>query len=249
MHEQATLNAKRGIVKLPRWTIVAAVLLALAIGALTACSVLRTRGATLIEFDIHQDLDLIRLSLFSEPPQFAIWLEDPASHRLQTVFVTYRSASGDWIGKTECPDALPRWFEVFGQETNSIGLPRFDNPAPDAVTGATPQTEHFTTSVEVEPGSRWICWIEVNLAGDFNDKYKAYNKEQKTVDLHFSGQPPLIYRAEITAVPGEQIVPELYGQSVLDNPPGETVQPLSDDVTTARDIFKAIDIRVIQHKY
>lgn len=234
--------------KLPRWTIIAALLPALAIGALTACSILRTRGPTLIEFDIHQDKNLILLSIFGEPPQFAIWLEDPVSHRLQTVFVTYRSASGDWIGKTECPAALPRWFEVFRQETNSTGLPTFDNPAPDAVTGATPQAEHFQIRVEVEPGSRWICWIEMNLAGDFSDKYKAYNKEQKTVDLHFSGQPPLVYRGEITVIPGEQIVPELYAQSVLNRPSGETVQPVSDDVTTARDIFKSIKIRVIRPK-
>ena len=234
--------------KLLRWTIVAALVLALVIVALTAYSILKTRGPTLIEFEIHQDKDLILLSVFGEPPQFAIWLEEPVSHRLQTVFVTYRSASGDWIGKTECPAALPRWFEVFREETNSTGLPSFDNPAPDAVTGATPQAEHFKISVEVEPGSRWICWIEMNLAGDFNDKYRAYNKEQKTVDSHLSGQPPLIYRGEITAIPGEQIVPELYGQSVLDSPKGETVQPVSDDVTTARDIFKSIGIRVIQPK-
>lgn len=242
------LNSRRGIVKLPRWTIIALLVPALSIGALTAHIILRTRGATLIEFDIHQDKDLILLSVFGEPPQFAIWLEEAVSHRLQTVFVTYRSASGDWIGKTECPAALPRWFEVFRQETNSTGLPTFDNPAPDAVTGATPQAEHFQIRVEVEPGSRWICWIEMNLAGDFNDKYRGHNKEEKTVDLHFSGQPPLVYRAEITAIPGKQIVPELYGQSVPDSPSGETVQPVSDDVTTARDIFKTIDIRVIRHK-
>ena len=219
------------------------------IALLIAQVILRPRGPTFIEFEIHQDKDLILLSLFGEPPQFAIWLEDPLSHRLQTVFVTYRSGSGDWIGKTECPAALPRWFEVFRQETNSTGLPAFDNPAPDAVTGATPQTEHFKTNFEVEPGSRWVCWIEMNLSGDFNDKYRGHNKEEKTVDLYFSGQPPLVYRGEITAIPGEQIVPELYGQSVLDSPAGETVQPVSDDVTTARDIFKSIEIRVIRHRH
>lgn len=232
--------------KLPRWTIIALLVPALSIGALTAHIILRTRGPTLIEFDIHQDKDLILLSVFGEPPQFAIWLEEAVNHRLQTVFVTYRSASGDWIGKTECPAALPRWFEVFRQETNSTGLPRFDNPAPDAVTGATPQAEHFQIRVEVEPGSRWICWIEVNLAGDLNKSYRGYNKKEKTVDVHLSGQPALVYRGEITAIPGKQIVPELYGQSVLDSPPGKTVQPVSDDVTTARDIFKSIKIRVIR---
>ena len=59
----------------------------------------------------------------------------------------------------------------------------------------------------------------------------------------------MIYRGEITAIPGEHVVPELYGQSVLDSPSGETVQPVSDDVTTARDIFKTIDIRVIRYRH
>ena len=243
-----TINVKWGIVKLPGWTIVVGLVLALLIVFLVAKVILPRRGRTLIEFEIHQDKDVILLSVFGEPPQFAIWLEDPISHRFQTVFVTYRSGSGDWIGKTSCPAALPRWFEVFGQETSSVGPPTFDNPAADAVTGATPQAEHFKISVEVEPDSRWVCWIEVNLAGDFNNKYRPYNKEQRTVDSHFSGQPPLVYSGEITAIPGERIVPQLYGQSALDNPAGQTVQPVSDDVTTAKDIFKAIEICVIRPK-
>ncbi|MHC4457472.1 MAG: hypothetical protein ACYS0I_10345 [Planctomycetota bacterium] len=128
--------------KLSRWKIVVGFLLAVLIVLLVAQLILQPRGPVLIEFEIHQDKDLILLSIFGEPPQFAIWLEDPATNRLQTVFVTYRSGSGDWIGKSSCPAALPRWFEVFGQETNSVGLPTFDNPVPDAVTGATPQAEH-----------------------------------------------------------------------------------------------------------
>lgn len=209
-------------------------------------TVQQSGGCVVIEFDVHQDMDLIRLSLIGEPPQFAIWLEDAVSHRLQTVFVTHRSGSGQWAGKVECPAALPRWFEVFREETNSTTLPTIDNPAPIAVTGATPQTEHFKASVVVERGSRWICWLEMNLAGDFNDAYPDHDKEKKYVDVHLSGQPPLIYRGEITAIPGEKIVPVLYGQSAPDRAPGGTIEPVSDDVTTARHIFKALGIRVAE---
>ena len=203
-------------------------------------------GRTLIEFDIRQDIELSLLTAFAEPAQFAIWLEEPVSHRLQTVFVTYRSGSGDWLGTADRPSSLPRWFEVFQEETNSPGLPSLDNPAPIAVTGATPQEEHFTTSVEVKPGSRWLCWIEVNLSGDFNSDYQQYDEKAKTSDEDFCGQPALIYRGEITAIPGIQIVPELYGQSVLNSPDGKTVQPVSNGVTTAKGIFKSIKIRVIK---
>jgi hypothetical protein len=201
---------------------------------------------TLLEFDIHQNEDLILLTSFAEPPQFAIWLEDPETHQLKTIFVTYRSATGDLVGKHECPGCLPRWFEVFEQETGKVGYPTQDDPAPTAVTVPTPQDEHFKIRYEVKPGSKWICWLEMNLAGDFNEKYQEYDPEQKIIDWDFSGQPSLIYRTEITAIPGRQFIPELYGKAVLNSPTSQTVQPITDDITTAKDIFKSIKINVIQ---
>jgi len=203
-------------------------------------------GRTLLEFDIHQDMNLILLTTFAEPPQFAIWLEDPVTGQLKTIFVTYRSATGDMVGKAECPACLPRWFEVYEQETGKVGYPTQDNPAPAAVTVPTPQDEHFKITYEIQPGSKWICWLEMSLAGDFNEKYQEYDSEAKTVDWDFSGQPSLIYRAEITAVPGNQFVPELYGKVVLNSPDNQAVQPVTDDITTAKDVFKPIKISVIQ---
>jgi len=201
-------------------------------------------GPVLIEFEIHQDMGLIRQSLFGEPPQFAIWLEDAASHRLQTVFVTYRSGYGEWVGKVKCPAALPRWFEVFKSETGSKELPDFDSPASDAVTGATPVVEEFKTTVEFPFGGKWICWIEMNLSGDFNEAYRAHDIERRKVDVYFSGQPALVYRGRVTALPGEKVRPELYGESVLGSDGGVKIQPVSEGVTTAKDIFKTIEIRV-----
>ena len=235
--------------KLLRWIIVAVLVLVLLI--LVTRSVLRppgqavsqAGGRTVLEFDIHQDKDLIVITPFSEPPQLAIWLEEPVSHKLQTVFVTYRSATGDMVGKAECPACLPRWFEIYEQETGTVGLPTQDSPAPEAVTGATPQEENFKIRYEVKPGSRWICWLEMNLAGDFNEKYQEYDPEAKTVDWDYDGQPSLIYRAEITATPGKEFVPQLYGQANLE---GQIVRPVSDDVITARDVFKSIKIRVVR---
>ncbi|MHC4395339.1 MAG: hypothetical protein ACYS1A_06750 [Planctomycetota bacterium] len=240
--------------KLSRWLVIAVLVSAVLLVIVPACRIKKeltevvsqSTGPVLIEFDIRQDMELPLRTPFNEPAQFAIWLEEPVSGRLQTIFVTYRSATGDWVGTAQRPGALPRWFEVFRQETNSSGLPNFDNPASDAVTGATPQQECFKTSIAVAPGSRWICWIEVNLAGDFNAKYKAQDEVAKTVDWDFVGQPALIYRAQITAKPGEKVVPQLYGQSVLNSPDGQTVQPVSDDVTTAKRIFKTIEISVIR---
>ena len=86
----------------------------------------------------------------------------------------------------------------------------------------------------------------MNLAGDFNEKYQERNEKEKTVDWDFVGQPALVYRGQIKAVPGEQIAPELYGQSGLNSPDGKTIQPVSDGVTTAKNIFRAINIRVVE---
>jgi len=207
-------------------------------------TIYRTQGRVMLEFDIHQNPDAILFSAFGEPPQFAIWLEDSQTGHLQTVFVTYRSATGDWVGKVECPDALPRWFEVYKQEMNTTTLPRLNaSSAIIAVTGATPQAEHFKIRAEVPPGSDWICWIEVNLAGDFNAAYRQYDEDLQTVDIHFSGQPALVYRGKIHAVTGEEVEPELYGQSSVENP---VVRPVSTGVTTAKDIFQSIHIRAIK---
>ena len=205
-------------------------------------------GPVLIEFEIRQDLDLIKHSLFGEPPQFAIWLEDAVSGLLQTVFVTYRSGYGEWVGKVECPAALPRWFEVFKAETGSTELPNFDRHAPDAVTGATPRVEEFKTTARVPYESKRICWIEMNLSGDFNETYRDHDIEQKKVDVYFSGQPALVYRGRIIAVAGEEVRPVLYGQSIPTSEGVAVIQPVSKGVTTAKDIFKIIEVRVISTK-
>jgi len=198
-----------------------------------------------IKFEITQDLETISLSLFGEPPQFAIWLEDAVTGDFQTVYVTYRSGTGDWEGKADCPAALPRWFQIYKQESNTTTLPTMDNPVPDAITGATPTQQQFRAGAQVPAGSRWICWIEMNLSGDFNHKYQEYNEIEQTVDWHFSGQPPLIYRAEITAIPSQTASAKLFGQSIPYSTAENIIEPVSEDITSAKDVFKSIEIRVL----
>jgi hypothetical protein len=197
-----------------------------------------------LEFSIRQDMQLIRESIFGEPPQFAIWLEDLETNKLKTVFVTYRSGSGDWAGKTECPAALPRWFEVFEVEFDYPGYPDLLFTVPDAITGATPQIESIRSSIQVELESRWIYWVEMNLSGDFNDYYKDHDMKKRKVDIDLSGQPALIWRGEIHAIPGEINLPVLYGQSLPYDPNQNTIQPVSPNVTTAKSVFKKIEAHV-----
>ena len=222
-------------------------MLSLAIAAAPSCGRRSgRRDRVRLEFRLRQNTDLILFSDFGEAAQVAAWLEDPATGRLRTVAVTRRSARGEWKGKSECPAALPRWFEVYRRETGRKGLPTPQSPAPDAVSRATPKAERFTWTAEVEPGSRWVCWIEVNISADFNQAFPQLDEATQRMDTHFSGQPSLLYRAELAAVPGARVVPKLHGRTVPDTETGKTTRDLKG-ITTAKDILTSLEIRAVAH--
>ncbi len=225
------------------WGVAGLFLLLVLIGGLVIFS---TYGRTLIQINIHQNKELIYLSTFAEPPQFAIWLENPINHKYQTVFVTSRAGVGDWEGKANVPVALPKWFKLF--TVNSKGQDDDDEKeVPLAVTGATPKDDYFSVRAEVRPGSKWICWIEMNLAGDFNDEFPEQNIDNHEVDEFSNGQPALLFKCEVVAEEGLTFDFKLVGQSIWDN--GETrEEPVGEGVTTARNVFDELNIEVIRPK-
>ena len=179
------------------WSIAA--LVAAAAGCLQFARPGASGGSVALEFRIEQDMDIVLFSDFGEPAQFAIWLENPVTHATKTVFVTRRSATGDWVGKAECPASLPRWFNVWRQETGHTGLPRADAPAADGVSGPTPKTKEFTWTAKVTLDSEWVCWIEVNIAADFrliplDDVIDLIRNKPASLDLILTGRyaPPEI---------------------------------------------------------
>jgi len=210
-----------------------------------AVVIFATLGRTQIQFDIRQNKEIIHLSTFAEPPQFAIWLENAATHKLKTVFVTSRVSKGDWEGKANVPVALPRWFELFRGENQSFELA--ENDEFSAVTGATPKDDYFSVRIEVEPGSEWICWIEMNLAGDYNESFPEFDLESLKEDEFSCGQPALLFKAEVNAMEGLKFTPVLEGQSIWESGINR-VEPVSPGVTTARNVFDDIQISVIKPK-
>ena len=116
-----------------------------------------------------------------------------------------------------------------------------------AVTGATPKEDYFTVRVEVKPGTDWICWIEMNLAGDFNEAFPEFNPETFYEDEFSRGQPPLLYRAEVKAIEDMTFTPNLEAQVMWDNGV-VSIEPVSDGVTTARNVFDTIRISIIRPK-
>lgn len=191
-----------------------------------------------IKFDIQQNQEAIYLSTFAEPPQFAIWIENEKTGEKQTVFVTHRSGIGDWEGKPAVPVAIPRWSELF---VNKDDLK--DHKEIAAVSGATPKEESFSVSVEVPEGSIWTCWIEMNLAGDFNEFFTEFNAETLVEDEFFCGQPALLYKAIVTAQNNYVIKPKLMGQSVWEDRIIR-VEAVNAGVTTAKGVFEDIKISV-----
>lgn len=202
-------------------------------------------GRTLLQFDIHQNEKMIFLSTYAEPPQFAIWIENVNTGELQTVFVTKRVSTGDWEGKANVPVALPTWFGLFKGENKSHNVVAGDKF--NAVTGATPKDDFFSVRVEVKPGSTWVCWIEMNLAGDYNESFPELNLETFEEDVYACGQPALLFNDTVTAVEGVEYNPSLYAQSVWENGL-DRIEPVSDGVTTAREVFDSLRISVIKPK-
>lgn len=222
---------------------VAFLLIALIAGLL----IVRTWGRTLIQVDIHQNKKLIHLSTFAEPPQFAIWLENPVTNELKNVFVTHRVAIGDWEGKANVPVALPQWFRLFkgnGNPSVSSGTRREDDLV---VSGATPKADYFSVRVEVKPESEWICWIEMNLAGDFNEAFPEFDSQLLQEDEFSNGQPAILFRSDVKAVENNGYNPVIAAQSVWENG-SVRIEPVSDGITTARYVFDTINISVIRPK-
>lgn len=202
----------------------------------------RTWNKAELEFKIHINEELILQSVYGESPTFAIWLENPDTGDSKTIFVTNRAGKGDWEGKVEVPTALPKWQSIADKERQT----EQSDIEVDAVTGATPLPGYFVTRVRVKPGSKWNCWIEMNLAGDYNQHYKEFDEIEKKTDEFGDGQPAIVYKTYIEAAMGNIVAPEVVGMSIL-NEKGEIIQPL-EGITTALEVFDEITIAIVKPK-
>ena len=207
----------------------------------------RTWNKTEFEFLIHINEELVQQSVYGESPTFAIWLEDPGNGQTHTVYATRRVATGDWEGKPDVPEALPLWTAVnrTGKQNKSgnAGVPEEEL----ITTGATPLPGYFRTRVRIKSGSQWICWIEYNLSGDYNETYPEYNPDTHEEDEWGTGQPALLLRAEIAAVNGQVAVPEISGMCLFDQEGKVVVEPMHG-ITTATEVLDEISITVVKPK-
>lgn len=190
-----------------------------------------------LKFCISQDEGIYEESIYGEPPQFAIWIENVETNELETVFVTESVGKNEFEGRSEVLVALPIWFSSFHRESklNSI----------DAVTGPTPQFKNVEIKKEVVIGSKWNYYIEVNVAGDYNSDFPLY-QENGTMDAYGNGQPSIVYSGTISALPGEESKPLLIGRSeqlYYDN----IVQKELEGIKSARLVFSKINVVCIKN--
>ena len=140
------MNVKKILILFILATVIAGILILIAYS--------RVWGKTEIECKIHINEQLVMESVYGESPTFAIWLENPASGEIKTIFVTNRAGKNDWEGKVEVP-ALPLWTKISESERQS----RIESPKEevDAASGATPTPGYFTVRAKVKPDSEWLC--------------------------------------------------------------------------------------------
>lgn len=189
-------------------------------------------------FSFHQEQDIYDKSTYGEPPQFAIWLEEQESQDIKTVFVTFKTGTGEYEGKIECPVSLPLWIGAYRKETGLNDFPRPWEPFYDGITGATPKIEDIEVTIEVQNELSWLYFIEMNVAGDYNKNF-PYISSKKKIDDHGNGQPSVIYKGEIISRIGETSKPELIGRSEQYYFTTQINQDL-DNIESAKEVFSNI---------
>lgn len=191
-------------------------------------------------FKIEQNREVYEASMFGEPPQLAIWLENTSNHQIRTVYVTQRTGTGDFEGKMEIAVALPAWVTAFRQETGRTGFPTPSNPVTDAISGATSKLEIIQKEAIVTANQNWNYYIEVNVSGDFNKGFPNYQSNGE-IDDQANGQPSLVYKGSISSIPGKVSKPILYGRSEqkMFSP---SMNPDLAEITTASTLLRSIEV-------
>ncbi len=173
-------------------------------------------------------------------PQVAVWLEDAEGNYLETLYISGKSATGNYSGgKSRRPGALPVWSHARGiKSADGLFMPDQGTAVVDGVSGATPLTSFSVHSKYPEQAGLRVR-IEVNKSFDAND---YFNKENITDDPVYAknpnGQPSLVYSVELKSGASLSLA-ELQGHGHISGADGK-IDPDVSNVTTAFQIFKGI---------
>ncbi|MDZ8118684.1 hypothetical protein [Pontiella agarivorans] len=175
-------------------------------------------------------------------PQIAVWLEDADGSYLETLYVSGKSATGNYSGgKNRRPGALPAWSHARGiKSADGLFMPDAGSAVVDGLSAATPLTS-FSLHSRYPEKQNLKLRVEVNKSFDDNE---YFNKENITDDPVYlknpNGQPSLIYTAELNPE-ASVVLAELTGHGHISGADGK-INPDLSNITTARHMFKGIVI-------
>lgn len=193
----------------------------------------------ILHFSLSLDPAVYNQTKYGKPPQLAVWLEDTTGTKIRTVWVTEKTGTGNWGRRIVRPVSLPYWVSRWKIETRSDSSPNTENPAVAAVTGATP-VQHINSEIRVPVNSVWNYYIEINVSGDYNDSFPPVLKDGRK-DPNGNGQPSIIYRGRITALPGQRSVPGLIGRTDQLEGISHIIEDI-EGISTAKDLLSKIEV-------
>lgn len=170
----------------------------------------------------------------ANPPQLAVWVEHPDGQFIQNLYVTERTALGNWRSAPgddsviERKESLPLWSASGSQ-------------MPDVISSASMKApESITATLDGPLEDELHVYLEVNHSTDFNESYPmdaAEGSPAYSGGPMGSGQPALVYRLIIPATErsGRGRF-ELIGYSSPDGS-DSLIRPIDPTITTALDIL------------
>ncbi|MGL1886623.1 MAG: DUF4405 domain-containing protein [Reichenbachiella sp.] len=175
-------------------------------------------------------------------PQVAVWLQDETGRYLETLYISGKSATGNYSGgKNRRPGALPVWSHARNiKSSDGLMMPDSNNAVSDAVSGATPLTGYSVVSKYPQDRSLKLM-IECNKSFDFNDHFNKKNfAHDSTYVKNPNGQPSLVYSADLNENT-ELVLAHLIGHGHISGADGAIHADVSH-ITSAVNIFKGIII-------
>lgn len=184
------------------------------------------------------------------PPQVAVWVEDAQGNYLATIYASHKIATQSWqaAGGNRRKEALPHWCHCRGvRYADGLLLPTRKQPLADGISGATPRGSFDLKMCPAAGLTRFVVKVEVNHSTDFDETYPAAAKEGEpgySGGRHGSGQPALVYAAEVDLASGQRVFEVLLlGHSSPDGSSGAVDSELSG-LTTALGIVRRITVEV-----
>lgn len=151
---------------------------------------------------------------YTSIPQMAFWVEDAEGRFLQTLYVTRAISDSSFLSTDPFsdevirrPEALPVWSHRRGvRYDDGLAVPLPGNTDLDGVTAPTPVGHYDLASRAEADGGVVRVFMEVNRSYDFNAYWhpERFPEDPVYSGSGSSGQPSLVYVAEIDVDAGER---------------------------------------------